>query len=152
NYGAGQDISGGIALADVLGIFGRDGVFAAMQFPLQSNEPFIGGAFRMYRNFDGRKSGFGDKSVSAQTANIADTSVYASLDSTNPKRMVLVVINKTGNPITAVINLNKAPAFKQADVYQLTAAAALPASKGSMTLSNPAQVSYEMPAYSVSTL
>ena len=29
NYGAGGDISGGLAEADVLGIFGREGLFAA---------------------------------------------------------------------------------------------------------------------------
>jgi hypothetical protein len=81
NYGAGQDISGGIAQADVLGIFGSYGVFAAMQWPLQENgdgtpaEPFVGGAFRMYRNFDSRGSTFGDTSIFAQTNNIADTSV-----------------------------------------------------------------------------
>jgi Glycoside hydrolase family 44/FG-GAP-like repeat len=158
NYGAGQHISGGIAQADVLGIFGRYGVFAATQWPLQENadgtpaEPFVGGAFRMYRNFDGRGGGFGDTSVDAQTSDIPGTSVYASLDSTNAKRMVLVVINKTANPITAVVNLNNAPVFKRAAIYQLTGASALPVAQGAMLLSNPAQFSYNMPPYSVSTL
>jgi hypothetical protein len=158
NYGAGQHISGGIAQADMLGIFGRYGVFAATQWPLQENadgtpaEPFVGGAFRMYRNFDGHGSSFGDTSIDAQTSNISNTSVYASLDSTNAKRIVLVVINKTANPITAVINLNNAPAFKRAAIYQLTGASALPVAQGTMVLSNPAQFSYSMPPYSVSTL
>ena len=158
NYGAGHHISGGIAQADVLGIFGRHGVFAATQWPLQENadgtpnEPFVGGAFRMYRNFDGSRGSFGDTSIHAQTSNTANTSIYASLDSTNAKRMVLVVINKTANPITAVINLNNAPVFKQAAIYQLTGASALPVGNGTMVLSNPAQFSYNMPPYSVSTL
>jgi hypothetical protein len=158
NYGAGQHISGGIAQADVLGIFGRHGVFAATQWPLQENadgtpnEPFVGGAFRMYRNFDGSRGSFGDTSIHAQTSNTANTSVYASLDSTNAKRMVLVVINKTATPITAVINLNNAPVFKQAAIYQLTGASALPVGNGTMVLSNPAQFSYNMAPYSVSTL
>src|SRR5262249_44259477 len=152
NYGAGQHISGGIAQADVLGIFGRDGVFAATQWQLYANEAFVAGAFRMYRNFDGQNGGFGHASVSAQTGDIAAPSVYASLDSANPKRMVLVVINKTANPITAVINLSNAPAFDRAAIYQLTGASAVPAAMGNMVLNNPAQLSYDMPAYSVSTL
>ena len=43
NYGAGHHISGGIAQADVLGIFGRDGVFAATQFALETSEALRAG-------------------------------------------------------------------------------------------------------------
>ena len=47
NYGGAHNISGGIAQADVLGIFGKQGVYAAAEWPLASNESssFIGGAF-----------------------------------------------------------------------------------------------------------
>ncbi len=152
NYGAGQDISGGIAQADVLGIFGREGVFAASQWPLYSNEAFVGGAFMMYRNFDGHNGSFGDTSVDAVTSNVADTSVYASLDSTDPSRMVVVAINKTANVVTADISLNHARPFGKAAIYQLTSASALPVAAGTMVLNNPAQFSYSMPPYSVSTL
>ena len=37
NYGGGNHISGAIAQADVLGIFGREGLFAATLWPLESN-------------------------------------------------------------------------------------------------------------------
>src|SRR5207302_1297069 len=57
------------------------------------------------------------------------------------------------NAITAVINLNNAPVFlTQAAIYQLTSASALPVAMGRMVLSNPTQLSYNMPPYSVSTL
>ena len=46
NYGGGDDISGGIAEADVLGIFGQQGVLSANEWQLNSNESFIGGASR----------------------------------------------------------------------------------------------------------
>ena len=97
NYGGGGDISGGIAEADVLGIFGRMGVFSANEWPLVPNEPFIAG-LAMFRNFDGRKGSFGDTSVSATTDNVTDTSIYASIDSTNPDRMIVVAINKSAGP------------------------------------------------------
>lgn len=152
NYGAGHHISGGIAQADVLGIFGRDGVFAANQFPLENSEAFVRGAFMMYRNFDGNDGSFGDRSVSASTSNVAYTSVYASLDSTNAKRMAIVAINKTASAITAVVKLSHAPAVNRAAIYQLTSASALPSAKGSVVLASPAQFNYVMPPYSVSTL
>ncbi len=152
NYGAGHHISGGIAQADVLGIFGRDGVFAATQFALETKEAFVQGAFRMYRNYDGHNGSFGDTSVFASTNKVADTSVYASRYSSNAKRMVIVAINKTASPITATIRLSHAPAFDHAHVYQLTGASPTPKAKSAIVLSNPAQFSYVMPAYSVSTL
>ncbi|HMP07701.1 MAG TPA: glycoside hydrolase family 44 protein, partial [Lacipirellulaceae bacterium] len=55
NYGGGRHISGGVAQADVLGIFGREGVFAATLWPLASGaqSQFTAGAFKMYLDYDG---------------------------------------------------------------------------------------------------
>lgn len=152
NYGAGRHISGGIAQADVLGIFGRDGVFAAAQFPLIDNETFVQGAIKMYRDFDGNNGSFGNISIQAATDAIANTSVYASLDSTAPKRMVLVAINKTGHSISAAITLKHALSMTSAKVYQLTATSAQPQAKVSLEIPNGRTFTFTMPAYSVSTL
>ena len=67
NYGGGQAISGAIATADVLGIFGRYGVHASAVWPLNSNESYTFGAFAMYRNYNGHGAAFGDTEVSATT-------------------------------------------------------------------------------------
>src|SRR6185436_7835768 len=53
NYGGGAHISGGLAQADALGIFGREGVFAAAFWSTASSEPFVDAAFAVYCNFDG---------------------------------------------------------------------------------------------------
>jgi hypothetical protein len=53
NYGAAGHISGGVAQADVLGIFGREGMFAAMWWQLSAERAFVDGAFEMFRDFDG---------------------------------------------------------------------------------------------------
>jgi hypothetical protein len=152
NYGGGADISGGIAEADVLGIFGKGGVFAASEWPLASDESFIAGAFAMYRNFDGNNGTFGDTSVLASTDDVPDSSVYASYDSANPNVMTLVVINKTAQPLPAVLNLAHVAAGATADVYQLTSASATPQYAGRLTVTDPGNFTYTMPAYSVSTL
>src|SRR6185369_9402983 len=92
NYGGGNHISGAIAQADVLGIFGRDGVFAANEWPLASDESYIAAAFKMFRNFDGAGSAFGSTSIRASTDNVADSSVYASVDPSNPNVLIVVAI------------------------------------------------------------
>ncbi len=152
NYGGGNHISGGIAEADVLGIFGRQGVFAASEWPLGSDESFIGGGFQMFRNYDGQNGKFGDTSVFAQTNNDAASSIYASLDSQNPNRMVLVAINKTDHAISALMNVQHGLSYALADIYRLTSASADPQYADSVLITDPANFNYSMPAYSVSAI
>jgi hypothetical protein len=152
NYGGGGHISGAIAQADVLGVFGREGVFAAAEWPLASDESYIGAAFEMFRDFDGANGAFGDLSVRATTDDVAATSIYASLDSGDPHRMVVVALNKTGAPLAASLQLANAYALGPAHVYQLTAAGAAPVDSGDVPLAGAQSLLYTMPAYSVSTL
>jgi hypothetical protein len=152
NYGGGDHISGGIAQADVLGIFGREGVYAASQWKLYSSEPFVTGAFSMFRNYDGQNSTFGNTSVSATTSSAADSSIYASIDSNNPNVMVLVAINKTGAALPATLNLNGVPANSIAKFYTLTSSSSTPQAAGQSTIANPSAFAYTMPAYSVTTM
>jgi hypothetical protein len=152
NYGGGDHISGGIAEADVLGILGREGVYAAALWPMAKNESYLAAGFRMFRNFDGRGAAFGDTSIAAATDNLVDTSIYASLDSTNPKRLVLVAINKTDRPLTAQIRLAHAKPFTKAEAYQLTSSGPDPKPAPAIPLPTPAAFDYPMPPMSVSTI
>lgn len=161
-YGRGGDISGGIAQADVLGIFGREGVFAAALWPQAGvrAKPYGGdgrkayafafAAFRMYRDFDGNGGRFGDQGVAATTSDVAASSVYASRDSAG--RLVLVAINKTDGPLPATIALRGGTRPARTLAYVLTAASPTPA-RGTDPRSAPdGTVRYTMPAMSVSTL
>ena len=62
DYGGGGDMSGAIASADVLGIFGRDGVDMAMKWP-GASDTFTYAAFTAFRNYDGHGAAFGDTSI-----------------------------------------------------------------------------------------
>jgi hypothetical protein len=154
NYGAGRHISGGIAQADVLGIFGREGLFAANQFPLiePAQETFVQGAFKMYRNFDGANGAFGDRSVKATTTSTADTSVYASTDTTDRNRMVIIAINKTDAPINGRVMLSHAKLMKTAKVYRLTETSTDPRADGIINITTGRAFNVTLPAYSVTTL
>jgi hypothetical protein len=78
NYGGGEHITGGIATADVLGIFGKTDVYIGTLWKSSSEEAYTCAAFKLYRNYDGANAAFGDISVRAETDAIEKGSVYAS--------------------------------------------------------------------------
>jgi hypothetical protein len=149
-YGGGADISGGIAQADVLGIFAREGVFAAMLWHIGgTDDRFIYAAFRMFRDFDGAGGAFGDSAISATTDDVAGTSVYAALVS--DEELVIVAINKTGAAKTAGIRLAHGVRFTTATPFVLSSAqpAPVPGTPLPITLTNALVVT--LPANSVTT-
>jgi len=159
NYGGGADISGGVAEADVLGVFGKYGIYSAAEWPLADNESFILGAMKMYRNFDGKDGSFGDTSISATSVGeTADTSIYASTDSNGSGRLVLVAINESTGALAADIALqNLTKTYSTYLVYQLTSSSvigsdgsATPTYLGSFPIADLAD--YSMPGESVSTI
>jgi hypothetical protein len=98
-FGGGNHISGAIAQADVLGIFGREGVFAAALWPLNNKQEYVQAAFDAYRNVDGRGRAVGDLSLPVEQPDPARLSVYAMSDSKQPGKVSLVMINKTAQPL-----------------------------------------------------
>ena len=120
-FGRAGDISGGLAQADALGIFGREGVFAANLWPHAgvSAAPYDGdgarayayafGAFDLFTNVDGTGARFGGTGVSAATSDVAGSSVYASVDAR--ERLVVVAINKRRTSATASLAVQGAPPF-----------------------------------------
>ncbi|MCA9184804.1 MAG: glycoside hydrolase family 44 protein [Pirellulaceae bacterium] len=151
NFGAGDHISGGIAQADALGAFGREGVFAASWWDLDGQDKYVQAAFDMFRDYNGQGGSFGDLSVYAATSDVAASSVYASVDR-ETSNVVVVAINRTSQELNAAIQLTNDKQFKRAQVFQLTAASDQITKKDDIELSLINALTYEMPAYSVSTL
>ena len=150
-YGGGADISGALAQADVLGIFGREGVFAAALWHLgKSDHHMIYAAFDMYRNYDGQGGAFGPIGLAAQSSDPARASIYASQNQQG--QVVLVAINKVTEDLTVRINLRHCPAAAKAQVYRLTAADVKPLAIGRIDVARFGQIETRLPAYSVSTL
>lgn len=152
NYGGGGHISGALATADVLGIFGREGVGLASYWFLQQDESFALAAFRAYCNYDGAGSRFGDTSMHATTDDVATTSVYASLDADDSDRVVLVAINKAGTTQTAGIRIAHPVTFSTAAVWQLTDPGASLSTSGALTPAAANAFRYDMPPHSVSVI
>jgi hypothetical protein len=152
NYGGANDISGAIAQADVLGIFGREGLFAANLWRLSNNNNFLYGAFEMFRNYDGANGSFGDTSIRATNSDAVAASVYASVDAGNAARMVMVAINKNDTALTAGIAVTHGTQFHTARVYRLTSASSQPQRQADIAITQSNAFQYTMPANSVTTL
>jgi hypothetical protein len=104
NWGAMGHINGATAQADVLGIFGREGLDLATMWTVPGASTPTYKAFKMYRNYDGQKSTFGDVSVSAggTGVNPDKLSTFAAVRSADGA-LTLMVISKalTGDtPVT----------------------------------------------------
>jgi hypothetical protein len=151
-YGAGGHISSAMAHADVLGVFGREDVFAASLWELGSTQSFAYAGFAMFRNYDGANGSFGDVSVRLVNDDTVGTSAYASKDATGTPRVVVVAINKTQGALTAGITVAHDAALARAEVYQLTSSSPIPAKQGDLQAVAANAFSYEMPSMSVSTL
>src|SRR3954469_16027742 len=96
NWGALDDINGALAQADVLGIFGREGLdLTTMWGEPQPSQPGAY-AFRMYRDYDGAGSRFGDVSVSAISSDQGQLAVYGAQRLCD-NALTVMVVNKTGS-------------------------------------------------------
>jgi mannan endo-1,4-beta-mannosidase len=97
NFGAGDHISGGLAQIDVLGIFGREGLYLGNYWgdgPGNGDLPkFIVAAFKMFRDYDGKGATFGDTAVAA-TTDLEKGSIFAAIDSKKPGVLTVIVVNK----------------------------------------------------------
>ena len=151
DYGGGADISGGVAEADVLGIFGAEGVYAASYWGDLANNHYIYAGLAMYRNYDGAGGRFGDTSIGASTTDSVNTAVYASLDKAKPNRMVLVIVNRSPRAVTTSERVWHTVAFSKARVYQLTSARPTPQDQGTIPVAHNA-FSLTLPGYSVATV
>lgn len=120
NWGALDDMNGALAQADVLGVFGREGLdLATLWAPPASTDPGAY-AFRMYRNYDGAGAQFGNVSVQAGSTNQDELAVYAAQRSSDGA-LTLMVINKTDKNLTSSLALSAFAPSPSAQVYRYSA-------------------------------
>ena len=110
NFGGLESINGAVTQADVLGIFGREGLDMATLWPTQAYNTQQPGnyAFAMYRNYDGKQSQFGDESLNSSSADQSQLSVYGALR-TKDNTVTVMVINKTFGDLTAALSIANLP-------------------------------------------
>ncbi len=150
--GGANHVAGGIAQADTLGIFGREGVFAATYWEMVEGwSPFILGGYQTFLNYDGAGSRVGDLSLPATTSNAAQSSVYAMRSTTDANKLWIVAINKTATAIPAHITISNGMGYGTYKLFRLTSASATPQFVSNNPISG-SLIDYTMPAFSVSTM
>jgi hypothetical protein len=121
NWGGPEHISGAIAQADILGIFGREGLdLGTIWGPPDLNSPLMF-AFKVYRNYDDAGGEFGNTSLGATSADQGKLAVYAARR-TADRTVTVVVINKTFGDLNTDLTLDHLKAQGLAKVYQYSGA------------------------------
>jgi predicted esterase len=129
SWGAHNDLNGALAQADILGVFGREGLDLATLFDGRyepDNAKFAPDrpgayAFRIYRNYDGQGSRFGNTSVQSSSSDQGRLAIYAAQRASD-NALTLVVINKTKTAISSQVNLAGFAPAANAAVYRYSAA------------------------------
>ncbi len=119
NWGAENYPNGATAQADVLGIFGREGLDLATRWTTPDTGTPAYNAIKIFRNYDGNKSVFGDLNVRATVPNPDNLSAFASVRSNDGKLTVLVINKDLQNYTPATFALTNIPPTGTAQVWQL---------------------------------
>lgn len=119
DFGGRTNISGTIAQADALGIFGKYDIYYATYFGIA--DQYIAPAFKIFRNYDGTKKTFGSISIQSSTSNVANTSIYASIEDVSANVMHIILINKSSLVVTASINITGSTLYSSiTDAYGIS--------------------------------
>ena len=125
NWGAEGHINGATTQADILGIFGREGLDMATRWTTPDASTPTYKAIKIYRNYDGNKSAFGDTSVTATAPNPDNVSAFASVRSSDGALTVMVVSKVLTGNTPATISLANFNAGSTAQAWQLTSTNAI---------------------------
>jgi glycosyl hydrolase family 44 len=101
SWGVENDANGATAQADVLGIFGREGLDFAARWEAPARESMVSKAFQMYRNYDGAGKTFGDTSVRTSVENPDALSAFSAVRSSD-LALTLIIVNKDLSQPTSV--------------------------------------------------
>jgi hypothetical protein len=148
NFGAEETMNGALAIAETLGVFGREQLDMATYY--RYPEPNSPGAFafKMFTNVDGKGTAFGDTYVPAESSDADILSTFVARDSATGRLMVLL-INK--DPARAyqvsVEGLSSAVSWKS---YQYSSDDLTRIFEGELDPSNP--LGLEVPPYSLTML
>lgn len=118
NWGAEATMNGALAIADVLGIFGREDLYFASYWvaPPLGSPGF--NAFKMFTNYDGRGARFGDTSVWARSSDLDLVSGYSALDGETGNMHLMLINKQPASEASVNINLSNFEPQSRAMLYR----------------------------------
>jgi hypothetical protein len=149
-YGGCNDYSGGIAQADVLGIFGKYGVYNGNFWDVCGGpSSYVSAGFKIFTNYNGSGASFGDTKVTSTMSDKVNTSIYASIVGTNENNLNVVVINKSGQSVNGTFIINSGVAYTVGNVWGFDQNSAAITSRAGISSINGNTFNYVLPPYSV---
>lgn len=145
NWGDEGAMNGATTQADIFGIFGREGLDMANRWTTPASTSPVYNAIKIYRNYDGKKSTFGDTSVSDTALDADNVSSFAAVRTTDGALTIVVINKELTGTVPLTLNIANFAGQATAQVYQLTSAnvitklAGATISKGQITATLPAQ-------------
>jgi hypothetical protein len=114
----GNSLADALVLADALGVFGYYGLQLANLYDTVNSTDPEAYTFRLYRNYDGAGSQFGDTAVLSASSDATESqlSVYGATRSSD-KALTIVVINKTASAIQTSLSIANFDSTGSAAVY-----------------------------------
>lgn len=149
NWGAESHINGATTQADILGIFGREGLNIGARWTTPDASTPTYKAMKMYRNYDGAKSAFGDVSVAASGPNPDNVAVFASQRTSDGALTVMVISKYLSGATPVTLALSNFAHNGTARVYQLTSSNAIARLADLSFSTSPA---FSVPAQSITLL
>ena len=103
-------------MADALGIFGKYGLYMSAYWG--SDGGYVSAAYKIYRNYDGGNSTFGDTKVYSSMTDKVNSSIYASIFDGNDAELHIIAINKSfDSAISGTFDITSAQTFTTARVW-----------------------------------
>ncbi len=117
NYGLADQISGGLAEADFLGVMAKSGVYAAAFWQLDEKPVYVSAGFRLYRNYDGKQGGYGAESAAATASDKANASVFASWNPLGDEVHIIAINKNLTETVKGTFNVTSPVPLAQGKVF-----------------------------------
>ena len=116
-----ESVFSGLYAVDLLGVLGQEEVEVATYFDRPKG--YEATAFKLFRNYDGNNSTYGDMYVQATTSDLPNATIYAATESqSNDNRLHIIVVAKDmSNAISGNFTINGAKQYDKAEVYYFDA-------------------------------
>ena len=142
-YDAENHWSGGLCLADVLGVLGREDVYLACKWDVFQKYSIA--AYNLYLNYDGNGNKYGTTSVYAMQSDTVAISSFASID--DEKNLHIIAINKTNEAQSTTFEIDNG-IYSAGVVYGFDKNSSDITFLGSIDEIKNGSFSYSLPAYS----
>ncbi len=141
SWGGDKGLSSTLAQAEVLAIFGREGVDLANRWTAPEDRSLVEDAFKLYLDYDGNGSRVGSESVQAVSSDVDAVGAYALRDST---RVYVLLFNKDTAARDAAVSIagstgTSAALYRVQASSRLGASGTVPVVRGALAVSLPAR-------------